>query len=105
MRQPYCGRWVPALCAALGACLTSAGCLTIHVPCGQGCRGPAEVVSEDGHGGCTGCGCASGRCGFRRGCAGGHCGAAAGGDDCPVPKELRKVSLPDYIVEPPDILY
>jgi protein involved in polysaccharide export with SLBB domain len=58
---------------------------------GPGMIGPEGPVMAAGQGGCAAC----------AGHGGGPDGANPYG---PIPRELDKVSLPDYIIEPPDIL-
>jgi polysaccharide export outer membrane protein len=85
-----CGRLL-SLWAVVGMCLGNVGCQTL-VP--QSCGGGG--CQACGSGGCCRAGnCSEGACG--EGCGEGNCG-------CNVPKELRKVSLPEYVIEPPDIL-
>lgn len=62
---------------------------------------------EDGFSGTTyGKGGCSTDGGGQGGCRAGGCGTAGCAQQCvyDVPRELKKVSLPDYVVEPPDIL-
>src|SRR5262245_50511660 len=103
MRPPSRGRLLLALWAMLAACALNAGCITVHVPAGNTCQTATVAPPEEAPASCGLGGCVGGRLGL--GLCKHHCGAEAGEDDCPLPKELRKVSLPDYIVEPPDILY
>lgn len=80
------------------------GCTTTSsIPVGGSC-GPA-MSGGDGCCGTAG-GCTDGSCGV--GCTDGSCGSAAcgiGGQACcEVPRELRKTALPEYRIEPPDVI-
>ena len=79
--------------------LLSGCCTTSSIPVGGSC-GP--VVP-----------CADGTCGLEAGCVDGSCGTEACGAEgctscgtgyCEVPRELRKTALPEYRIEPPDVL-
>ncbi len=101
------------------ACLDSGACQLnadgeLAGSCGASCRDAGRCEGQcgadrvrDGH--CSQCGnavCAGRGC---RDCTCGTCSDCLTGGDCQqcdysVPRELKKVSLPDYVVEPPDIL-
>ncbi|MBI1314169.1 hypothetical protein GC176_22980 [bacterium] len=82
--------------------------------CGPACLSPGQCdgyCSADGNqiGLCANCGnseCASRGC---QGCRCGNCDGSSTGGACQqcdysLPRELKKTSLPDYVIEPPDIL-
>ena len=85
------------------------GCAT--APRG-GCASPAYMGANGGQGCATGGpmpytidpSCSSGACGTEGCSPGGNCTPGGGCGVCDVPRELRKVSLPDYRIEPPDVL-
>jgi len=86
---------LPGRCGA--NCGPSGSCET---RCGKDCNRDGRC-SNCGDGDCSTRGCSDCRCGA--------CSSCLAGDDCQqcdysVPRELKKVSLPDYVVEPPDIL-
>jgi polysaccharide export outer membrane protein len=92
-----------SLCAVAGMVLANGGCQVIIQRARDGNGGCQPYAGGD----CQACGggmchaCAGG------GCQGGHCGGCGeGGCGCGdnLPKELCKVSLPEYVIEPPDIL-
>jgi polysaccharide export outer membrane protein len=92
MRQIYRGpRWI-SLLTGLALCFSNVGCITVnmtpvtHTTCpGPGCGNAAPPAAEPASdpAACNDNGC---------------------GPNGPIPRELDKVSLPAYIVEPPDIL-
>jgi polysaccharide export outer membrane protein len=91
-----------SLCAVVGMCLGNGGCQVIIRPRDgnggyQPCAGGDCQACGGGCHACGGGGCKGGSCGG--GCSEGGCGC---GDN--LPKELSKVSLPEYVIEPPDIL-
>jgi polysaccharide export outer membrane protein len=84
-----------SLCAVVGMCLTNGGCQVVIQRPGDANGGSQPVAGGD----CASCG--GGICHACAGCKG-ECGGCGCGDN--LPKELSKVSLPEYVIEPPDIL-
>ncbi|MEZ6122947.1 MAG: polysaccharide biosynthesis/export family protein [Planctomycetaceae bacterium] len=94
---------------AIAATLTvssflSGCCSSTAIPVGGSC-GPVQCGSD----GCGSAGCGTEGCGVggscgAEGCGSGACGIGGGFGCCEVPRELRKTALPEYRIEPPDVL-
>ena len=107
--------------AFLAGCVTTTGVpMTARVgpvisgtsPCDEsGCDQTACDPAACGQAASMSGGCPPGNCGTE-GCVDGHCATGAYGQStgacgfnrCEVPRELRKTALPEYRVEPPDVL-
>lgn len=78
--------------------------------CGQAqyteasCNAPIACANGSCGAGNFGQGCTDGSCGAG-GCGAGGCGAGGCGPyQCEVPHELRKTAMPEYRIEPPDVI-
>jgi polysaccharide biosynthesis/export protein len=78
-----------ALVAMVSGCTT-----TSSIPIGGACGSGSCGITDGGYGS----GCTEGGCGSEVGCG------LSGGECCDVPRELRKTALPEYRIEPPDVI-
>lgn len=89
----------PAGCGSggyIGADMNGASC-SAPMACADGSCGTGGYSN-------LGAGCTDGGCGTG-GCTDGGCGAGAfGAGQCEVPRELRKTAMPEYRIEPPDVI-